>query len=100
MNLGNTHLTRRAFMKAAGLSAVSLAALACAPVPSAAPAAEAPAAGAAAPAGVTGGPLEVGVFYEEGAWFEMTKALGDQMQIDIPGTEIKLVTRQFEGIGQ
>ena len=89
MNLGNTHLTRRAFMKAAGLSAVSLAALACAPVPSAAPAAEAPAAGAAAPAGVTGGPLEVGVFYEEGAWFEMTKALGDQMQIDIPGTEIK-----------
>ena len=35
-----------------------------------------------------GGPLEVGVFYEEGPWFEHAKAIGDSLEADVEGTEI------------
>ncbi len=87
MTRSNNPISRRTFMQAAGLMVASLTAAACAPAASPAPAA--PATGSTIPAGVTGGPLEVGVFYEEGAWFEMTKALGDQLEADAPGTKIK-----------
>src|SRR5688572_420664 len=29
---------------------------------------------------ITGGPLEVGVFYEEGLWFDHAKAIGDSLE--------------------
>ena len=38
---------------------------------------------------VTGGPIEVGVFYEEGPWFDHAKKIGDSLQADFPGTEVK-----------
>lgn len=37
---------------------------------------------------IVGGPLEVGVFYEEGPWFDHAKAIGDSLVTDYPGTEI------------
>jgi raffinose/stachyose/melibiose transport system substrate-binding protein len=38
---------------------------------------------------ITGGPIEVGVLYEEGAWFEHAKSIGDSLQNDYPNTEVK-----------
>lgn len=38
---------------------------------------------------ITGGDLEVGVFYEEGAWFDHAKSIGDSLEADFPGTTIK-----------
>lgn len=37
---------------------------------------------------VTGGPIEVGVLYEEGPWFDHVKAIGDSLEADIAGTDI------------
>src|SRR5262245_22667638 len=37
---------------------------------------------------VTGGPIEVGVFYEEGPWFDHAKKIGDSLEADIPGTKV------------
>jgi raffinose/stachyose/melibiose transport system substrate-binding protein len=44
---------------------------------------------ASAQGAITGGPLEVGVFYEEGPWFDHAKAIGDSLEADFPGTKIK-----------
>ena len=45
---------------------------------------------AAAQDQVTGGPLEVGVFYEDPhPWFDHAKAIGDSLEADFPGTEVK-----------
>jgi ABC-type glycerol-3-phosphate transport system substrate-binding protein len=38
---------------------------------------------------IQGGPLEVGVFYEEGPWFDHTKSIGDSLEADFEGTTIK-----------
>lgn len=43
---------------------------------------------AAAQEEIQGGPLEVGVFYEEGPWFDHAKSIGDSLVADIPGTEV------------
>ncbi|HEY7029899.1 MAG TPA: substrate-binding domain-containing protein [Thermomicrobiales bacterium] len=47
------------------------------------------AAPAAAQDTVTGGDIEVGVFYEEGPWFDHAKAIGDSLEKDYPGTKVK-----------
>jgi ABC-type glycerol-3-phosphate transport system substrate-binding protein len=44
---------------------------------------------AAQDATITGGPIEVGVFYEEGPWFDAAKAIGDSLEADIPDTKVK-----------
>lgn len=44
---------------------------------------------AAAQDQVTGGPIEVGVFYEEGPWFDHCKSIGDSLEKDYPGTKVK-----------
>ena len=36
-----------------------------------------------------GSDLEVGVLYEEGPWYDMTAALGEQLERDVPGTRIR-----------
>jgi hypothetical protein len=72
-------LTRRTFLKTAGAAAAGAAAAACAqPAPAPAPtkAPEPTAAPEPTPVPeptVKGGPLEVGVFQEEGPWFDITK---------------------------
>ncbi len=78
------HLTRREFLKATGLVAAGATMAACAAraTPTATPKPE------AKPA-IKGGPLEVGVFYTEGPWFDLTKEIGDQLEKDFPGTKIK-----------
>jgi raffinose/stachyose/melibiose transport system substrate-binding protein len=38
---------------------------------------------------VTGGPLEVGVFYEEGSWFEHAESIGNELEELVPGTEVR-----------
>jgi raffinose/stachyose/melibiose transport system substrate-binding protein len=38
---------------------------------------------------ITGGDLEVGVFYEEGPWFDHCKSIGDSLEKDYPGTKVK-----------
>ena len=43
---------------------------------------------AAAQEQIEGGPLEVGVFYEEGPWFDHAKSIGDSLEADVAGTEI------------
>jgi ABC-type glycerol-3-phosphate transport system substrate-binding protein len=44
---------------------------------------------AAAQEEITGGPLEVAVFYEEGPWFDHAKSIGDSLEADYSGTEVK-----------
>lgn len=83
------NLSRRKFLGLAAAAGFGVASAACgqtpaAPAPTAAP--EIPS--GAAPA-LKGGPLEVGVFYEDGPWFDLVKEIGDQMERDIPGTQIK-----------
>jgi len=41
------------------------------------------------PTTITGGDIEVGVFYEEGAWFDHAKSIGDSLEADFPGTKVK-----------
>ncbi|HIC88496.1 MAG TPA: extracellular solute-binding protein [Anaerolineae bacterium] len=85
-------LTRREFLKTAGVVALGAAAAACAPAPAPTPvpppATPVPGAAPTQPA-IKGGPLEVGVLYEEGPWFDLTKEVGDQLEKDFPGTKIK-----------
>ena len=38
---------------------------------------------------IEGGDIEVGVFYEEGAWFDHCKSIGDSLEADYPGTKVK-----------
>lgn len=38
---------------------------------------------------ITGSDIEVGVFYEEGAWFDHCKSIGDSLEKDYPGTKVK-----------
>jgi len=38
---------------------------------------------------ISGSDIEVGVFYEEGPWFEHCKAIGDSLEADYPGTTVK-----------
>ncbi len=38
---------------------------------------------------IVGGPIEVGVMYEEGPWFEHAKSIGDSLEADYPGTKVK-----------
>lgn len=91
-------LSRREFLKAAGLMTVGAAAAACAPTtPAPTPVPPTPTPAAAAPTtaptptapAIKGGPLEVGVFYEEGPWFDLVKEIGDQLEKDFPGTKVK-----------
>lgn len=37
---------------------------------------------------ITGGDIEVGVFYQEGAWFDHAKSIGDSLEADFPGTKV------------
>ncbi|CAN5384287.1 hypothetical protein BH09CHL1_BH09CHL1_28210 [soil metagenome] len=37
---------------------------------------------------ITGSDIEVGVLYEEGAWFDHAKSIGDGLEADYPGTKI------------
>ncbi|MCC6793269.1 MAG: extracellular solute-binding protein [Thermomicrobiales bacterium] len=41
------------------------------------------------PQEITGGDIEVGVFYEEGPWFDHCKSIGDSLEADFPGTKVK-----------
>ncbi len=38
---------------------------------------------------IEGGDIEVGVFYEEGPWFDHCKSIGDSLEADFPGTKVK-----------
>lgn len=38
---------------------------------------------------ITGSDIEVGVLYEEGAWFDHAKMIGDSLEADYPGTKVK-----------
>jgi raffinose/stachyose/melibiose transport system substrate-binding protein len=56
--------------------------------PTQAPAATKAAEATKAPA-IKGGPLEVGVLWEEGApWYDLIKEVGDSMEKDFPGTKV------------
>jgi len=38
---------------------------------------------------IAGSDIEVGVLYEDGAWFNHAKSIGDQLEKDYPGTKVK-----------
>ena len=38
---------------------------------------------------ITGGPIEVGVFYEEGPWFDHAKSIGDSLEADFRAPTVK-----------
>jgi ABC-type glycerol-3-phosphate transport system substrate-binding protein len=38
---------------------------------------------------IQGSDIEVGVFYEDGAWFNHAKSIGDSLEKDYPGTKVK-----------
>jgi raffinose/stachyose/melibiose transport system substrate-binding protein len=82
-------LSRREFLGLAAAASFGVAAAACGQAPAAQVPTAAPGAADGIASTLTGGPLEVGVFYEEGPWFELVKEIGDQMERDIPGTSIK-----------
>jgi raffinose/stachyose/melibiose transport system substrate-binding protein len=85
-------VSRRQFLKAAGVAAAGSVIAACTPAATQAPtqapqATSGPAATAAAPK--LEGSIEVGTFYEEGPWFDLHKSVGDSIIADNPGVEIK-----------
>ena len=43
----------------------------------------------AKPEGGIGGPLEVGVLWEEGPWFDIVKGIGDSLESEFPRTKMK-----------
>jgi ABC-type glycerol-3-phosphate transport system substrate-binding protein len=88
MNEDRQSFNRRALLKAAGALAAGAAIM-----PHAVGAAPGP--GIAVRLGrnqdgeITGSDIEVGVMYEEGAWFDHAKMIGDSLEADYPGTKVK-----------
>jgi len=79
-------LTRRQFLKAAGLTTAGGVLAACTPAATPAPANTAV---SATEAPTLQGSIEVGTFYEEGPWFDLHKSVGDSIMADYPDTTIK-----------
>lgn len=77
-------VSRRQFLKAAGVAAAGSVLAACAPAATQTPQAT------AGPTGKTlEGEIEVGTFYEEGPWFDLHKSVGDSITADYPNAKVK-----------
>ena len=88
----HNRISRREFLQRAAALGLTLPAIqsllaACAPAAPQAPTAGPTTAGAKPT--IKGGPLEVGVFYEQGPWFDLTKEVGDSLEKDFAGTKVK-----------
>lgn len=77
-------VSRRQFLKAAGVTAAGSVLAACTPA-----ATQAPQPTAAPVAAQLEGSIEVGCFYTEGPWFDIHKSVGDSIIKDFPNVQIK-----------